>query len=280
MTLSQAMTREELLEFAGLDAFGLLDEIDAERYNRAFQDSPPTVQEEIRRVQAELVIDPALIAVEAEPPVSLRERVLAAVAAAIEREEAQLAPLATIGRGRHGEAEYQPQRLRFASAGMFWRAACFVLAAGCLLMGYQWSSAVRQGNYIAELALRSETEKQLRAMIGPEFTDFIKSNANSRAVALRPADKTYPGQATLYIKDTETGDASVFLLAMGLPASGENEHYSLRVKVGNAFQDVKQFVSNGIVAAVRLDNLKLSAALLASASWEIRDASNKIVLSA
>jgi len=274
MTLSQAMTREELLEFAALDAFGLLDEIDADRYNRAFNDAPPTVQEEVRRVQAELAIDPALIAIEAEPPTSLRDRVLAAVAAAIEREEAQLAPLATIGARRHAGANdaQPPRRLRLFSASMFWRAACFVLAGAVIVLAYQWSVAVQHGNLIAELALRNDAEKQLREMIGFEFTDFV-ANANGRAVVLRPIVNDYPGQALLYLDPQKS---SLCMMATGLPATSGDQTYTLRTKDGSV---ERRFTSNGVVAALRLDNL--AQTLLASAvAWQVVDPRGEVVLQA
>jgi hypothetical protein len=278
MTTKKLMTREELLETAALDAFGLLDEYDSDRYTQWFSDAPPAVQVEVRRLQAELSVDPSLITVDAEPPFALRERVLAAVAAAIEREEAQLAPLATIGRGRHGDMELMPQRGRLAASGMFWRAAAFVLAAGCILLAYAWSAAVRQGNEIAMLALGRQTESQLQAMIGPDFTDFVKSNG--RALALRPVQNDFPGQATLYFDETKEGPVA-FLVGLRLPALPDNGEYTLRVKTAADAQpqDVGRFASNGAAAGVRLAGLTV-AMLATTASWEVVNSSGEVVLKA
>lgn len=278
MTFAQTMTRDELLEFAALDAFALLDEYDADRYTRAFNEAPEAVQDEVRRVQAELTIDPSLLTIDAEPPFALRERVLAAVAAAIEREEAQLAPLASIGRGHRSDVESDQRRTWFASSGMFWRAACFVLAAGCLVMGYQWSAAVQEANVIAKLALTNLTDTQLKQLIGPDFDTFVKNNKGD-ALALRPTASDYPAQATVY-RDEATGSA--FVLATLLPAQADNAAYTIRVKpqsqssAQSVFETVASFISNGTTVGLRIE--ELSTAMLASTSWEIVNAAGAVVL--
>jgi hypothetical protein len=93
------MTQRELLELAALDALGLLDDFEAAIYTRSYHDAPATVQDEIRRLQAEIATDQRLLPGD-EPDPGLRERVLKTVAQAIERDESRLAPLATIGRRR------------------------------------------------------------------------------------------------------------------------------------------------------------------------------------
>ena len=61
MTSSEPMTQRELLELAALDALGLLDEFEAAYYTRSFHDAPATVQDEIKRLQAELATDQRLL---------------------------------------------------------------------------------------------------------------------------------------------------------------------------------------------------------------------------
>ena len=45
------MTREELLELAALDAFGLLDDYEAALFTRSFHHAPVAVQDEIRSTE-------------------------------------------------------------------------------------------------------------------------------------------------------------------------------------------------------------------------------------
>ena len=93
MTFIEPMTPRELLELASLDALGLLDTVEEAVYTRSFHDAPATVQDEVLRRQAEIASDLQLLPAD-EPDPNLRERVLKAVAAAVERDEATLAPLA------------------------------------------------------------------------------------------------------------------------------------------------------------------------------------------
>jgi hypothetical protein len=275
ITSNQPMSREELLDLAALDAFGLLDEYDAALYTRSFHHAPATVQDEIRQLQAQLVTDPSLIAVADEPPAELRARVLASVAAAREREEAQLAPLATIGRPRAAETGYAPQRMRLFTSGLFWRAATFVLASAVIAMAYSWYSAVQTNVRLAELALSKGVEDQLREMMGEDFTAFIKTGNSNKAIRAVPLRSTDAAHATLYINES---DNVAFLLVTGLPASSTNQPYELVVNIAGTDQPVKQFASNGLVAGVRVDNL--SRDMIASTSWKVRSAAGEVVLSA
>lgn len=277
MNPNPMMSREELLEYAALDAFALLDEYDGDRYTRAFNDAPVALQDEVRRLQADLSTDPSFITSDEDAPFALRERVLAAVAAAIEREEAQLAPLATIGRSRQHDFDLPARRGRFASAGMFWRAAAFVLAACGLVMAYAWSGAVRQSDDLIKYVTRERDVSQIAQYLGDDFQAFIKHSQGDARV-LRPVSDTFPGTATLYVKTADDGKQSAFVLATALPA---NHRYTLKVRVADAWQEVQNFVSSGVIDGLHLEHL--SATVLASAataSWQIVDEAGAVVLQA
>jgi hypothetical protein len=269
------MSREELLDLAALDAFGLLDEYDAALYTRSFHHAPATVQDEVKRLQAELVTDPTLLTVAEEPPEELRARVLAFVAAAREREEAQLAPLATIGRARSDEAAYAGPRRRFSSSALFWRAATFVLASAVIAMAYSWYNAVQTNVRLAEIALSRGVEDQLRELMGEDFAAFIKTGNSNKTIHTVPLRGDGGAHATLYINES---DGVAFLLATSLPPSGPNLRYTLVVDVAGQPQAVKAFASNGLVAGVRVSGL--SRDMMTSTSWRIVDDANEIVLRA
>ena len=150
MTAATSMTIKELLELAALDAFGLLDEYEGALYTESFHHAPATVQDDIKRLQAQIASDESLLPID-EPDPALRDRVLAAVAKAIEADSSKLAPLATIGRPRRTAPE-TAQRVLSAS-GQFWRAASFVLAGTLLATAYLWSDSYRASQQIATLAL-------------------------------------------------------------------------------------------------------------------------------
>jgi len=259
MNSPQMMTREELLEYAALDAFGLLDEYDGDRYTRGFHDAPAALQDEVKRLQADLATDPSFITSDEEPSFALRERVLAAVAAAIEREEAQLAPLATIGRGRGAEYDNNIRRGRYALSGMFWRAASFVLAA-CGIVKY---------------AIEKRDVSQIAQYLGDDFNAFVKHSVG-KARVLRPVSDTFSGTATLYLRNNEDGTGSAFVLATAMPS---NQKYSLKVKIANAWQEVDTFVSNGVIEGLHLDHLSSAVvASAATATWQIVDEAGAVVL--
>jgi hypothetical protein len=97
---SSSAHREELRELAQLHIEGCLDEIEAARFERLFDEATPLVQAEVVALQAEIAADELLLP-QVEPDRSLRWRVIGAVLEAAsnrEREEHErLAPIAMIG---------------------------------------------------------------------------------------------------------------------------------------------------------------------------------------
>jgi hypothetical protein len=116
MTSPQTMTRQELLEHAALDALGLLDQFEADLYTRSFHHAPAAVQDEVLRLQAEIASDESLVASVA-PDSALRERVLRAVAEAMERDAATLGPIASIGRAQSAAEASDHRRLALSASG-------------------------------------------------------------------------------------------------------------------------------------------------------------------
>ncbi|MHC4609557.1 MAG: hypothetical protein ACYS7M_04340, partial [Planctomycetota bacterium] len=171
MTSSEPMTQRELLELAALDTLGLLDEFEAAYYTRSYHDAPATVQDEIKRLQAEVAADQRLLPGE-EPDPALRERVLKAVAQAIESDESRLAPLATIGRRRAGGSRGE-RGFHLRVSGQFWRAACFVMAGVAVVFALFWFQAQNYVNALSEIAYIDDTEGVLEDLMGPTFKDYL-----------------------------------------------------------------------------------------------------------
>src|SRR5687767_1421534 len=156
MSSSNPMTREELLENAALDAFGLLDEYEAALYTRSLHHAPAAVQDEILQLQAQLVSDETFLNNTEIPDPKLRNRVLDAVAIAIEQETSSLEPLATIGRGRMAPIEVEPKP-SVSHTGYYWRAASFVLLASIIVVLYFMSDLMDKYNQLAVIALQNNT---------------------------------------------------------------------------------------------------------------------------
>lgn len=209
MTTPAPMTREELLELAVLDAYGLLEEYEAALFTRSFHHAPAAVQAEIRDLQAAFAADPALLP-PVEPDPSLRQRVLEHLHRSIEVESAELAPLAMIGAPRQRGAG--AMRARLSLSGQFWRAAALVLAGTVLVVVYFWSDAVEKAREIAALALRNAVHQELRDRLGPFASEYL--SARTTDVVLTTADDEAI-IARLWIREAQS---DLLLYVDGLPA--------------------------------------------------------------
>ncbi|MCA9290242.1 MAG: hypothetical protein KDA25_03880 [Phycisphaerales bacterium] len=269
MSTSNPLDRQELIELAALDVFGLLDEYDAALYNRSFHHAPVQVQREIIELQASLASDPGLLTGD-EPAPGLRRRVLDAVSRAIEQESSSLAPLATIGpSSRLSGPDFGAWSVTNRS-GVAWRAAALVMTAAVVIMSYFFVQANVENSNITKLALMGDSER-LALLLGPTFRDRL-FEASSRRVALtRTDDCPEDARATI-----EYGGDRIqpFLHVENLPAR-PGVGYQL-VVVADDFEGTIDFPSNGLFASIRLDGL--TSAALASASWTIRDAATGTVL--
>ncbi len=270
----ELMTREQLLELAALDALGLLDEYEAALYNRSFHDAPAAVQDEIQRLQA-LVANDETLRVDEEPDPSLRARVLAAVAKAIEREDSKLAPLATIGRrGAAGLDAAGP----FPASSQFWRAAAFVLAGVGLVMAYFFASSYQKQSELTAAAIWNDTVKlaaELEGMVGTRAKDFLLDDSTKIALHATDESKSYRGSL---FANNRTGQ--VLAVVDGLPKT-EGEGYVLRVVLEDGTtEEVGRFRSpNGGFGAARLELGDVAPALLAAVSWwQITDLAGTVLL--
>ena len=273
MTTPKSMSIKELMELAALDAFGLLDEYETDLYSRSFHHAPASVQDEIVRIQAELVANESLLPNES-PDAGLRARVLEAVARAIEEEDTTtLAPLASIG----GRLSYIPvaPRPRLALSGQFWRAAALLLASTTLVMTFFWAEARNEGSRIAMLALDQNMILQLEKEIGPTFREFLGNPSCERRVFRNKTPRTH-AIGTLFV-DRQT--QSAFLLLLDMPIIGSDDKYTLRARLEDGtYEDVRTFSGTSRNHGLRID--RLSFALLAVVSWEITDSSGVTLLHA
>ncbi|MFO0962688.1 MAG: hypothetical protein U0625_07240 [Phycisphaerales bacterium] len=283
-------TPAELRQHAVLDALGLLDEVDAAHFDRAFRAAPPALQAELRQIQAEAAADPALLSAE-EPADDQKVRTLAAVMTAVEMQEVRFAPIAQIGRGP-APALRRPVRSidandlveqamalatanrdveRFARSAYYWRAAAIALIAALVVVLWferqTTQSAVRLSELVVSNAGSQEVFDLLRmpsARTQAEQGDVVRG---MRAIA---SDGT--GSATL-LADSRAGSAMV--MTIGLRAG---ETYSIRVTRDDGRREtIGTFTPQQRVACIPLD--RPSVPMLASAVIEIVDSRGRVVLS-
>jgi hypothetical protein len=271
MTSPTPMTREELIELAALDAFGLLDEYEAALYTRSFHHAPVAVQNEIRELQAAFAREPSLLP-DVEPDPALRQRVLDAVARAIEADSLTLAPLAMIGRpdrARPGTAA----RIGAGASTPFWRAAAFALAAALLVVAYFAGQFLERNNRMTDGVLGLLTPDQVEEVIGPTFKDFV-GNPNCTTRTLRPVDGVdLDAFAIVYVNERN----EAFLFAACLPQNSGPFTLTLTDESNG-----DEFVNRSFRRISTLTGLRLSAPVTASMAgkltWAITDVGGNVLL--
>lgn len=280
--MGEVMTlrRDELIEQAALEALGLLDENESAAFERAFEAAPETLQEEIRRIQAETVTDVATLSGE-EPGAGLRGKVLAAVADAIDDEARELQPIASIGvraarAGRRVPSEVgaavQSERhvLRLQSAQrhlLVWRAASIALAAS-LLTTLFWSGMYRRENgSLQQLVDNGATLQQLETELGTDFAAAVRQSTLTRS--FQPVAANTSGQFFL-----DEGSHTGYVLVFGLRS---NASYTLRLRDGSGnVTEVARVTGGAWVTGARLPGVDRES--LAGKQFELIDDRGGLVM--
>lgn len=275
MTSSKQLTPEQLLELAALDAFGLLDEVETERFDTSFHNARASVQDEILRVQSEFASDVSLLP-DDDAPADLRARVLNAVNLAIADDAKRLAPLATIGRSSTSDGSKKKREPTIG--GHMWRAAALLMFIVSGFLGYY--AVVMDGRYTEAVALfmSKQTEEDVKTIIGPSFAEFA-GNPNCVARFLAPVQDD--GELLIDL-DTMAGvwinerTDSVFLTIFGeLP--DDDERYTLvAVQTDGERVELATFEPLGSITGQRIDGF--SAATLVACTFEIVDSAGIAVL--
>lgn len=307
MTSSDPMSREELLELAPLDAFGLLDDYETALFNRSFHHAPATVQAEIRALQAQLAEDPSFLSADM-PRDLLRQKVLVRIAEEVEETAEQLKPLATIG-GMAALAANGSATATATSTGLvatrpadvigvdggysqddamrelvaeirarataterdrstpYWRAAAFFLAAGLVASLYFLGTTMRTAERIAQLAQERVISEQLREAV-PDLNDFIFRDSDIRT--LTSVDRSVDAAAFIFVNPESR--ATLFV-AFGL--HGDKGPYTLRSvdDQGNATV-IKSFHCDGPASTA---TAMISPELMGR-KFELLDGAGKVVL--
>ena len=67
MTYETTYNPKRLLELAVLEAYGLLEPIESDLFNRSFHDAPAAIQDEIKLLQEDLALDASLLRTDMPP---------------------------------------------------------------------------------------------------------------------------------------------------------------------------------------------------------------------
>ncbi|MBY0262247.1 MAG: hypothetical protein K2Q20_07870 [Phycisphaerales bacterium] len=257
------MNAHELIEMANLDAMGLLDPEEREAFERAFRAAPPALQAQIRREQLRLSTMDDLLP-QAELPVGLKARVMAAVREAMQQVAGRR--VASSGDVAGVIGQLRPP----TGVNRLWRTAAIASVAAALAMGFvslQFRSSIDE---MRQVARNSEVSQYLQSEFGRQFAPrFFSPNTRfvkfTQAAAIPAADATAgvvagrPSKATLLL-DPSSGTGQLFCL--DLP-SGEREFEVVVIdREGNEGRAVLTFKSTnaGMVSStiqgLSLENAK------------------------
>ena len=224
-TDNDLMTPAELRELADLESLGLLEEVDAERFDRAFAAATVVEQEFIRNRQAtmtrQLVGTPLK-----ELPKGLRDRVLAAIRAENERVAETLAPLASIGaRAAAESANYETESAmsttqsievrRIRRAAVLWRAASFALMAAVLASMFMAADYRHWAKQAAELASQESNAIEFRETYGERLSEITSESVSNEIVSLASAQNARGSVSALLDTDANVVRLAVLGLAPG-----------------------------------------------------------------
>lgn len=230
------MKTYELLEFAALDAHGLLDDQEREAFERAFGSASPSLQAQVRREQARLAqSDVGLPPV--EPPVGMKSRVMAAVRDAVgigtsraDSREQVFVGVEQIGVGEMGVGINQQPALRLTpdilpSRGVshWWRAGAVGAMAAAMVFAFAMLQVRAESEAIAQRMQSNEISQHFLDEFGSRFEQSL-FNENTRFVAFSPTAEEFAGRAVVMLDPVrKTGQ----ILVKDLPATGGE--YSLVV---------------------------------------------------
>ena len=238
--LSEPGEFRDLRDLAIREVVQLLDEHESVRLESSFSGLTPDQQAEILDLQAAVARE-INAAGEESPDRSLRYRVLARVAEAIEQDTEAVAPIASIGRlGAHAPASasvvfdeekpVQRERATRSWSGMRnelgWRAAALVFGASLVVLGViHWQTAETLDRFeryvISELSLQQLIEENpemsqyagiLRSSTRRDYPLVSNVGLGSANVIYEPATKSSMFQGVLMINQLAAATSSVQLM--------------------------------------------------------------------
>ncbi len=234
-------TTRDLLEYASMDALGLLDEVEREEFERAFRAASPEVQAMIRREQTRAAdIDAWLPRVEA--PAGLKQRVVSAWREAVAAVAAEYPPQPV---GSIGPA--LPQVNIGLRTGYLWRAACIGFATATLVLGGFFISSLQLNNDLRTQITANANNAQI-SRFGPGFIDtFFAANKTEYALEAQ-VDVGATVRGCLMVAGDQGRGMLVF---QRLPA--DEGTYRVVIETDKGRQELAEFNASGGLTNVTID---------------------------
>jgi hypothetical protein len=242
-------TTRDILEYASLDALGLLDEAEREEFERAFRAASPEVQAMVRREQTRAAdIDSWLPRVEA--PAGLKGRVVSAWRDAVAAVAPE--PVGTIG-------PVMPQVNIGLRTGYIWRAACIGFATATLVLAGFFISSLQLNNDLRTQVGQNKAASEF-SRFGPGFIQTFFAQ-NKREYQLVPQSQTFAPsvQARLIVTDDQGQGMLAF---QRLPL--DEGTYRVVLTSAKGEQQVVAFKATGGLTTVPIDLSKFGGATTAN----------------
>lgn len=173
------MNEQTIRDFAMREALGLLEDLESERFEVAFEQMSPDEQAAVLDLQAAVVREVAGAGDET-PDRALRYHVLARLTEEMASDPAASGPLATIGRGGNHSGRQAPAAVngssvselqfdRVSRSAAVWRAAAFALGSAVItLLFFQWRTEGTLNLVVERLGDQVVTDEIIQ-MAGPEL---------------------------------------------------------------------------------------------------------------
>ena len=227
----------DLRDLAIREVVHLLDEQEAVRFDRSFNQLSPARQAEILDLQGAVAREINACGDEI-PDRALRYKVLARVSEAIEEESAAVEPIATIGRirGRQPDRSTVPQAVSgsgdqsaarqswwsFIRSELRWRAAAIVLASALVVLGVIHVRTVETLDKFEGFALREFTlDAVIRNSAEAEAIKTVLDSSTTRYLALESFDQESAAGSTATLAYDFGGHAPDEAVASGQPRSAQ-----------------------------------------------------------
>lgn len=232
----------DLIELAQLDALGLLDEAERQAFEKAFKAAPASIQLLVREGQARASDIDAWLP-DAKAPASLRQRVLAAVSAAVRSESRQ----------PEVAGRLTPAIARSTSVTPYWRAAAIGSMAAALLFGVVtlklYGDFQSMNNMVKSNALADQWLKDF----GPRFEHALYSD-KTEFVQFSPSSAEARGSAVM-LMDAEASSAQFF--AKDLPQIDGGYTLALLDAGGNVVRTIGRIDSASSRVVDQFANIKV-----------------------
>lgn len=237
------MNTMDLIELAVLDALGLLDPEEADRFESAFQAAAPATQQRIRAEQSRLA-DLERLLPNVSPSAELRERVVLAV-----REAVLASAVADAAEAPEVAGQDRLRLRRSGGVSSFWRVGTIAAAAACVAFGAAFSAMVMRYNDLdAQLQRISDSQAQLQAY-GADALEILFNPDVARPIQFTPKDPGNDMRVTLHYLDEKRQG----YLHCGYFPMGADTRYELVVmKNGQIDAVLQQFKAEGMLTTQRL----------------------------